>query len=468
MNAADQFARGRASPGLRYRDVGTAAEWLCNAFGFEKHSVVADVNGCVSYAELSFGNSIIMLGAVRGFEIDNFMAQPKDIGGFETQCCYFAVSDLDAHYLKARAGGCEIAIDIKTQANGERAYTCRDPEGHLWTFGTYDPWVEAGIAADAHRGSTYFPRHLAMGLSIAAIGAVFAAAWVYGESWRPSPEAVAAPAVSIGPELMIGERLSKEAQRAIREARRRLSLERIARRAAERASIEAREEAARERSLRVSAEQAAKELAERLAFVQRAKDLAQSAASSAKNQPAEGRSSEPADNVRLFRETERALAVERSAKEQAERSAAKAHAQLSDAKTATAAAEKAALDARNRLTFVAQSAKEGAEQAIVEIRKQVINEQAARAAAERAAGEARDELARERSSKQAAWRTVEQLKKRLAMVEGNPQPAEKASAGNAVPAVKKAKAVVVPKTTVQPSSPTMGGDDWSLYRGPSF
>jgi uncharacterized glyoxalase superfamily protein PhnB len=217
---ADQVTRGRASPGLRYRDVGAAADWLCRAFGFEKHSVVADDNGYVRYAELSFANSIIMLGAVRGFEIDTFMAQPADVGGVETQCCYFAVSDLDEHYLNARAAGCEIAIDIKTQDNGERAYTCRDPEGHLWTFGTYDPWLESGIGAEAQRPSTGFPRHVALGLSMAAVAAVFAGLWMYGETWRTSPEAIAAPAVSISPELMIGERLSKEAQRAIHEARR--------------------------------------------------------------------------------------------------------------------------------------------------------------------------------------------------------------------------------------------------------
>jgi uncharacterized glyoxalase superfamily protein PhnB len=22
-------------------------------------------------------------------------------------------------------------------------YSCHDPEGHLWTFGSYDPWAES-------------------------------------------------------------------------------------------------------------------------------------------------------------------------------------------------------------------------------------------------------------------------------------------------------------------------------------
>jgi uncharacterized glyoxalase superfamily protein PhnB len=116
MNEAVQLAGGRSSPGLRYRDVGAAIVWLSTAFGFERRSVVADGAGHVSYAELSFGNTIIMLGAVKGFEIDRYMAQPDDIGGAETQCCYYVVEDIEAHYAKARNAGCEIVINLKTGA----------------------------------------------------------------------------------------------------------------------------------------------------------------------------------------------------------------------------------------------------------------------------------------------------------------------------------------------------------------
>jgi len=30
---------------------------------------------------------------------------------------------------------------MRGQDYGGRDYTCRDLEGHVWTFGTYDPWV---------------------------------------------------------------------------------------------------------------------------------------------------------------------------------------------------------------------------------------------------------------------------------------------------------------------------------------
>jgi uncharacterized glyoxalase superfamily protein PhnB len=31
-------------------------------------------------------------------------------------------------------------IDIRPRDYGGRDYTCRDPEGYVWTFGTHDPW----------------------------------------------------------------------------------------------------------------------------------------------------------------------------------------------------------------------------------------------------------------------------------------------------------------------------------------
>jgi uncharacterized glyoxalase superfamily protein PhnB len=51
------------------------------------------------------------------------------------------VDDADAHYARAAAAGAEIVLDIVDEDYGGRGYSCRDPEGHLWNFGTYDPWA---------------------------------------------------------------------------------------------------------------------------------------------------------------------------------------------------------------------------------------------------------------------------------------------------------------------------------------
>jgi uncharacterized glyoxalase superfamily protein PhnB len=128
-------------PTLRYRDVPRAVDWLCAAFGFEKHLLVDDADGGVVYAELAMGASMIMLGPAEGSAFDGLMKQPDQLGGAETQICYLYVTDADAHRQRAVAAGAEIVLDIDAEGYTGRGYSCRDPEGHIWNFGTYNPWT---------------------------------------------------------------------------------------------------------------------------------------------------------------------------------------------------------------------------------------------------------------------------------------------------------------------------------------
>ncbi len=68
------------------------------------------------------------------------MKQSDEIGGAATQTMYVVVSDADAVHAKATAGGARIAMAIKDEDYGGRGFSCSDLEGHLWSFGTYDPW----------------------------------------------------------------------------------------------------------------------------------------------------------------------------------------------------------------------------------------------------------------------------------------------------------------------------------------
>jgi uncharacterized glyoxalase superfamily protein PhnB len=81
-----------------------------------------------------------MLGSGVGSHTAPFIAHPNDIGGRETQFTYLVVPDADAVYHRAKTAGAEILLDIKTQPYGGRDFTCRDPQGHIWSVGTYDPW----------------------------------------------------------------------------------------------------------------------------------------------------------------------------------------------------------------------------------------------------------------------------------------------------------------------------------------
>ncbi len=130
-------------PGLRYQDAPKAIDWLCRAFGFEKGLVVPGEGDTIAHAQLTFGNGMIMLGSAgtHGGGFDEVVGTPSQAGGISTEPVYVVVEDPDAHYEKARAAGAEIVLDIVDQDYGGRGYTCRDPEGHVWSFGNYDPWA---------------------------------------------------------------------------------------------------------------------------------------------------------------------------------------------------------------------------------------------------------------------------------------------------------------------------------------
>jgi uncharacterized glyoxalase superfamily protein PhnB len=128
-------------PAMRYHDAPAAIEWLCKAFGFEKHLVVPGENGTIAHAQLRFGNGMIMLGSARDDEFGQVVKPPRDLGGFGSQSPYVIVEDADAHYRRAVAAGAQIVLDIEDKDYGGRGYTCRDPEGHVWSFGSYDPWA---------------------------------------------------------------------------------------------------------------------------------------------------------------------------------------------------------------------------------------------------------------------------------------------------------------------------------------
>ncbi len=129
-------------PALRYRDALAAIEWLCKAFGFEKNAVYMGEGTVVAHAQLTFGNGMIMLGSIQnGTEYSKQMVQPDEVGMRETQHACLIVSDADAVYATAKAAGAEMLFDLKEMDYGGKAFSCRDPEGHLWSIGTYDPWA---------------------------------------------------------------------------------------------------------------------------------------------------------------------------------------------------------------------------------------------------------------------------------------------------------------------------------------
>lgn len=142
---ANQAGNTRATivPTLRYRNAVQAIDWLCDAFGFERHLVVEDGGGGIAHAQLTFGNGMIMLGSARDGEFDNWQRPMAALEAPVTQSPYVIVNDVDAHHRQARAAGARIMMPPEDQPYGGRLYSCRDLEGHLWNFGSYDPWRDS-------------------------------------------------------------------------------------------------------------------------------------------------------------------------------------------------------------------------------------------------------------------------------------------------------------------------------------
>ena len=140
MNPRPKNTRATIVPCLRYRNAPAAIEWLCENFGFETHLVVPGENGVIEHAELSFGNGMIMLSSVKDDPFGQHLKHPDQFHGAETQSAYLIVEDADIVYAKAKAAGATIVMEIKDEDYGGRGFSCRDLEGRLWNFGTYDPW----------------------------------------------------------------------------------------------------------------------------------------------------------------------------------------------------------------------------------------------------------------------------------------------------------------------------------------
>lgn len=131
-------------PCLRYEDAPRAIEFLCTAFGFVRQAVFADPDDptIVHHAQLVWQERLVMVAsalftphaAVAGSKT------PTHAGGV-TMDLYLVVADVDTHADQARAAGATIIAGPEDKPHGGRGYAVRDPEGHVWSFGSYDPWA---------------------------------------------------------------------------------------------------------------------------------------------------------------------------------------------------------------------------------------------------------------------------------------------------------------------------------------
>lgn len=119
--------------GLSYADAPAAIQFLTRAFGFVEKLVVPGEDGReIAHAELRWpdGQGAIMLGSARD-KNDPFYVEPGKAS------IYVVTDEPDALFARATEAGAEIVQDLFDADYGSRGFSARDPEGNVWSFGTY-------------------------------------------------------------------------------------------------------------------------------------------------------------------------------------------------------------------------------------------------------------------------------------------------------------------------------------------
>jgi uncharacterized glyoxalase superfamily protein PhnB len=135
----------RAIPMLSYEDVGGAAEWISEAFGFEERERYAEDDGTVSHVTMVLNGAVVFLGwPGPGYRSPKRHAEECEIARqtldtpFVVDGVMVQVDDVDAHFERARAAGATILTELEDNpAAGQRQYRAADLEGHRWMFAQF-------------------------------------------------------------------------------------------------------------------------------------------------------------------------------------------------------------------------------------------------------------------------------------------------------------------------------------------
>ncbi len=148
----------RLAVAVYYAKPATAARWLASVFGFETPGVLPEDDAGRHWIEFRIGDCSLIIALLEGDRPDGAAAtgerpdgaaatgerpgsgRPDDGrpgGPPATHVPWVFVRDLDAHFIRARAGGATIVDGI--HQHGYRAYVADDLEGHRWTFAQARP-----------------------------------------------------------------------------------------------------------------------------------------------------------------------------------------------------------------------------------------------------------------------------------------------------------------------------------------
>jgi uncharacterized glyoxalase superfamily protein PhnB len=107
--------------------------WLADAFGFGLTEVTPAEGDELQHAQLIYGDDVMMASTVSRWE--------RTPGKLSTYLTVATDDDVDAAWARAVAVGAETLMEPEDQPYGGRNATVKDPEGNLWSIGSYHPDV---------------------------------------------------------------------------------------------------------------------------------------------------------------------------------------------------------------------------------------------------------------------------------------------------------------------------------------
>ena len=121
------------TPELGYGNARQAIQWLTEVLGFEQGLTIEGPDGSVAHAELWWHAGAVFVESM----------EPGGSGVHRGQAavCLAGESnaEVDSAYERVEASGAKIVSELADTPFGSHQFAVRDPQGNMWTVGTYVP-----------------------------------------------------------------------------------------------------------------------------------------------------------------------------------------------------------------------------------------------------------------------------------------------------------------------------------------
>lgn len=128
---ANRLSGPALTPELWYHDAHGAIRWQSEVLGMRPGLVVDRSDGAVAHAELWWQDAAVYVGT--------HDTQDANQGGSVVCLAAKDRDEVDRIYQAALDAKADITLPLADTPLGSHQFAVRDPEGHVWTIGTYLP-----------------------------------------------------------------------------------------------------------------------------------------------------------------------------------------------------------------------------------------------------------------------------------------------------------------------------------------